>query len=184
MVAYFDPIDFDYQSYSWKYGKPIQISRCTKIAFSPNGEFLVGCDPTGCGNLWKVSTGEAIHAFFDENATTFGNVMAFSQDGKVLAGTKYFWDVETGEPVNQIKANFREGDGLGEVVALSPNLRIVAIAEQGVAHTPPSLLTPEMRAKNPTYVTVYDVATGEDLSGLELPRPFTHTFDIHQYYLQ
>lgn len=58
----------------------------------------------------------------------------------------------------------------------------MAIAEQAVRYTPPSLLTPETRAKNSTYITVYDVATGEDLSGLELPRPFTHTFDIHQYY--
>lgn len=73
---------------------------------------------------------------------------------------------------------------MGEVVALSPDLRIAAIAEQAVVYTPPSLLTPETRAKNPTYVTVYDVVTGEDLSGLELPRPFTHTFDIHQYYRQ
>jgi WD40 repeat protein len=184
MVAYFDPIDFDYRSFSWKYGKPIQISRCTKIAFSPNAEFLVGCDSTGRGNLWNVATGEAIHALFDEKAPIFGSVMAFSQDGKVLAGTEYFWSVETGEPVNQIKVNFREGDSLGKVVALSPDLRIVAIAEQAVVHTPPNFLTPETRAKNPTYVTVYDVETGEDLSGLELPRPFTHTFDIHQYYRQ
>ena len=145
---------------------------------------MVGCDPRGCGNLWEVETGEAIHAFFDEKTTTFGSVMAFSHNGKVLAGTKYFWDVETGEPVNQIKANFREGDGLGEVVAMSPDLRIVAIAEQAVVFTPPSLLTPETRARNPIYVTIYDVATGEGLSELELPRPFTHTFDIHQYYRQ
>jgi WD40 repeat protein len=184
MVAYFDPIDFNYQSYTWKYGKPITINTCLKIAFSPDGKFLVSSDSKGCGKLWNEATSEEVCTLSDENAITFGYFFAFSRDGKVLAGTNYFWNVETCKPISQIEENFSDGNSLGQVVAFSADLQIVASARQAIYSMPPDWVSPQVRAKNSTYVTAIEVATGEELCCVDLPRPFTETFNVNHYYRQ
>jgi WD40 repeat protein len=74
------------------------------LDFSPNGKYLASGGPEAPLTLWEAASGKEIHRL---SGRTF--VLAFEPSGTKLAACSYsdasvqFWDVETGEPRQQLR---------------------------------------------------------------------------------
>lgn len=108
--------------------------------------------------LWDVMEGREIRRF--EGHTDVVADVAFSPDGKTALSGSYdttaiLWDLETGEILNQFKGNH----GWVRAVAISPDGSTAATG--GFAGTDATEIT------NPGELTLWDTATGEEITRLE-----------------
>jgi len=97
-------------------------------AVFPNGEFIAGACKDGKIRLWEISSGRLIHTLELGPSGSDAESLQFSIDGKFLAAGGHaanvrIWNVLTGNLVDQFTARASV-----DVVALSPDLSLVAVA--------------------------------------------------------
>jgi WD40 repeat protein len=111
---------------------------CT--AFHPDGRQAATRNPDGTVTLWDTGTGQEIRTLRGHTTAVTG--VAYSTDGRMLAsasaspdGAGYFkpggevklWDVETGREIRTL----RRDTGVFQVLAFSPDSRLLALGEGG-----------------------------------------------------
>jgi WD40 repeat protein/transcriptional regulator with XRE-family HTH domain len=92
------------------------------IAFSPDGKLLATGGNDGM-RLWEVGSGQLIRTFPDAGYINYG--VKFSPDGRYLvsgnwAGIATFWDINTGQKVNQFALPTSTSSGINDL-AFSPD---------------------------------------------------------------
>jgi WD40 repeat protein len=97
-------------------------------AISPNGEFIAGACKDGKIRVWEISSGKLIRTLELGQSGSDAESIQFSHDGTVLAAGGHaanvrLWSLSTGELKDQLTTGAPV-----DVVALSPDLRLVAIA--------------------------------------------------------
>jgi eukaryotic-like serine/threonine-protein kinase len=105
----------------------------TCVACSPDGQFIVSGGADGAVLLWKVAHLDKGPVVVDprDSGMDYVSAIVFSRDGRRLAiargrGAVRVWDAATWKPL------FFEAHG-GNIVALSPDGKLVAAAKQGMA---------------------------------------------------
>lgn len=96
------------------------------IAYSPAGKLLAAGDSQGPVWVWRVSDGMLVHSLHTRTVWT----LAFSPDGKVLAGspdrTVKLWGMTTGQEIATLIGH----TGSVQEVTFSPDGRLLASGGQ------------------------------------------------------
>jgi WD40 repeat protein len=97
-------------------------------AISPNGRFIVGACKDTKVRVWDIDSGKLIRTLELGQSGSDAESLQFSQDGTVLAAGGHaanvrLWSLSTGE----LKSQLTTGAPV-DFVALSPDLRLVAVA--------------------------------------------------------
>lgn len=102
------------------------ISRILNLAYSPDGNYLLGTGEDYSSALWDSRSGELLKTL-TTSQKIINKVIAFSPDGKyIFTGFNHIfvWEAATGELLKQIKLR-----GGATVIALSPNSPVLALSQ-------------------------------------------------------
>lgn len=117
------------------------------VAFSPNGKTLASSNFGGI-KLWDVASGQELMTL---TGSSSARSIAFSADGKTLAGSGKLWDVASGQELIKLNRQWMPGigsDGQVYSVAFSPDGKTLATGSEA-------------------NFKLWDVATGRELKTLE-----------------
>ena len=138
------------------------VGPTSPMAFSPDGTLLVGANGDTDVYVWSARDGRLLRVIDELLLTTFA--MTFTADGgRLISGgvdrNIYVWDVETWTQARPFERQHPEAI---RTLALSPDGQVLATGGQDTADD-----------DNPAHLILWDVASGEELTRVRLPRTVT-----------
>ena len=138
------------------------VGPTSPMAFSPDGTLLVGANGDTDLYVWSARDGSLLRVIDELQLTTFA--MTFTADGRQLISGGvdrhiYVWNAETWTQARRFGQQHPEAI---RTLALSPDGRVLATGGQNTADN-----------DNPAHLILWDVASGEELSRVRLPRTAT-----------